>query len=97
MSTIIINNHVFDKHQQALYNLSGAMDHLTRQVGHLLEDLPKEVEAMVRDLLDHKISGIMSVCGCIENMAEGLAADAGDWQFWANMEKIKIVYRPAAQ
>jgi len=90
---IIINDHTFSKLEDNLKNLSGAIDHISEQVGHICEGLPEGIKGQVDDLLNHKISGIIVTCHCLKTMAAGMGEEVSDWSFWAHKTNFSVDFK----
>ena len=94
---ININVHVFQRHQEHLAMLSGALGHLEEQVylfRDILDDLPPEIKNRLEKRFDDRITGVGCVCNCLATLTERMGEEAGDWALWALQTGTEIKYKP---
>lgn len=94
---ITINAHVFQRQQDNLTMISGALNHIEEQVylfRDILDDLPPEIKKQLEKRFDDRITGVGCVCNCLATLTERMGEEAGDWSFWARETGTEISYKP---
>lgn len=65
----------FERHAERLYDMAGALDYASTQVGHIDTDLPDHV----REILEHRVSGLLHTLASLSHLAAALGNNAEEW------------------